>query len=242
MSARVSSPHLIIGLGNPGKKYEKQRHNIGFRALDHIHNTYPFTPWRKDFSGLISQGQIAGRKVLLLKPQTYMNKSGDCIRQVLSFFKLQSADMTVVYDEIDLAPSKIRVKRGGGTGGHKGLGSLESQWKDKEYRRVRLGVGHPGHRDQVAAYVLHDFSKFDEVWIATLLPALADELPSLLDGDDQGFASRIAQKLLPLKSEKTHPPKSPLNPAPQATPAQGQGLATAFDRLRNLMTPKGPRT
>lgn len=231
----MSSPHLIVGLGNPGKKYEKHRHNIGFRALDEIHGRLSgFTPWRKDFSGLVSQGQIDGQKVLLLKPQTYMNKSGDSVRQALSFFKLTAADLTVIYDEIDLAASKIRVKRGGGTGGHNGLRSIESQWKDKEYRRVRLGVGHPGHKDQVAGYVLHDFSKVDEAWIAKLLPALADELPRLLEGDDQGFASRVAQVLVPPKPmTKTEAPKAAAKSAKDDPPANA--FMAAFAKLKEGM-------
>lgn len=197
----MAGPHLIVGLGNPGAKYARHRHNIGFRALDVIHQRNGgFTPWRKDFNALIAQGMIDGQRLLLLKPQTFMNKSGDAVRQVLSFFKLTAADLTVIYDEIDLAPGKIRVKRGGGTGGHNGLRSIESQWKDRAYRRVRIGVGHPGDKDKVAAYVLHDFPKVDEGWIGALLPALADHLPRLLEGDDQGFASRVAQTLVPSKS------------------------------------------
>lgn len=230
----MSNTHLIVGLGNPGKKYARHRHNIGFMALDEIHARTPgFTPWRKDFGGLVSQGQINGRKILLLKPQTYMNKSGDSVRQALSFFKLHAQDMTVIYDEIDLAPSKIRVKRGGGTGGHNGLRSIDSQWKDKEYRRVRLGVGHPGHKDQVAGYVLHDFSKIDQAWIDKLLPAIRGELPRLLDGDDQGFASRVAQVLVPPKAE----PKAPAVPAPQKPEGKeppANAFAAAFSKMREL--------
>ena len=200
----MSSPHLIVGLGNPGKQYEQNRHNIGFCALDAIHRQLGgFTPWRRDFGGLVSQGQISGRKVLLIKPQTYMNDSGDSVRQALSFFNLTAADLTVIHDEIDLAPSKIRVKRGGGTGGHNGLRSIESQWKDRGYRRVRLGIGHPGYKDQVAGYVLQDFSKADQIWLAKLLPVLADELPRLLEGDDQGFTSRVAQALVSSNSRSS---------------------------------------
>ena len=235
----MSAPHLLVGLGNPGPKYHRHRHNIGFRAVDEIQAQLPgFTPWRKDFGGLVSQGQVAGQKVLLLKPQTYMNKSGDSVRQALSFFKLTAADLTVIYDEIDLAPSKIRLKRGGGTGGHNGLRSIESQWKDKGYRRVRLGVGHPGHKDQVPGYVLHDFPKADEAWIAKLLPALAAELPRLLAGDDQGFASRVAQVLVPPKPDALpDKPSGPPSHGSQRDKAEPPGppanaFMAAFARLR----------
>ena len=230
----MSSTHLIVGLGTPGKKYARHRHNIGFMALDEIHARTPgFTPWRKDFSGQVSQGQIDGIKILLLKPQTYMNKSGDSVRQALSFFKLHAKDMTVIYDEIDLAPSKIRVKRGGGTGGHNGLRSIESQWKDKDYRRVRLGVGHPGHKDQVASYVLHDFSKVDQAWIDKLLPALAHELPRLVSDDDQGFASRVAQVLVPPKAEPIPKAAKPTT-STQASDTPANAFAAAFSKMRDM--------
>ena len=223
-------PHLIVGLGNPGKQYERHRHNIGFMALDLIHDHGPFTPWRKDFSGLISQGQIEGRKILLLKPQTYMNKSGDSVRQALSFFKLHAADMTVIYDEIDLAPGKVRVKRGGGTGGHNGLRSIDSQWKDKGYRRVRIGVGHPGHKDQVASYVLHAFSKEDQAWLDKLLPTLVEQLPRLLNDEDQGFTSRLAQALVPLKIKTAEAPMQPKPDDVAHHPANA--FTAAFAKLR----------
>ncbi len=228
------TPHLVVGLGNPGKKYARNRHNIGFRALDEIHASQAgFTPWRKDFSGLVAQGHLGGRKLILLKPQTYMNKSGDSVRQALAFFKLKAADMTVIYDEIDLAPAKLRVKVGGGTGGHRGLKSIESQWKDTGYRRVRLGVGHPGHKAQVAAWVLHDFPKADETWIAKMLPALSRELPRLLEGDDQGFASRVAQVLVPVKPPQKAPTRSSTPAVDQATQDQATtGFAAAFAKLR----------
>ena len=251
--------HLIVGLGNPGPKYARHRHNIGFRAVEAIHARHPgFTPWRRDFSALVAQGSIAGHRVLLMKPQTYMNKSGDAVRQALSFFKLRAQNMTVIYDEIDLTPCKIRVKRGGGTGGHKGLNSIESQWKDKDYCRLRLGVGHPGHKDQVASYVLHNFPAEDELWIAKLLPAIADELPRLLNEDSAGFASRVCQSLLPAKGEgknttqdatqdatrdKTRDKTRNQNKA-QAPAAQGvdcaetaplnNAFAAAFDKRRSL--------
>ncbi len=241
------TPHLVVGLGNPGKKYARNRHNIGFRALDEIHTSQAgFTPWRIDFNGLVAQGHLGRRKLILLKPLTYMNRSGDSVRQALAYFKLRSVDMTVIYDEIDLAPGKIRVKVGGSTGGHRGLKSIESQWKDTGYRRVRLGVGHPGQKAQVAAWVLHDFPKPDEAWIAKMLPALSRELPYLLEGDNQGFASRVAQVLVPAKSLQQTPIRSPNREVDQAIQDQmtqdwaTTGFATTLAKLRTWGSRRKP--
>ena len=144
--------HLIVGLGNPGDKYRNNRHNIGFLAVDAIARRHGFPPFREKLKGLISEGTIEGEKVLLLKPQTYMNSSGDSVHAVARFYKLDASDISVLYDEIDLAPGKSRVKVGGGNGGHNGLRSIDPQI-GLNYRRVRLGVGHPGHKDLVMHHV-----------------------------------------------------------------------------------------
>jgi peptidyl-tRNA hydrolase, PTH1 family len=182
---------LFVGLGNPGDKYSNNRHNVGFMAIDAIARRHGFAGFRQKFRGLISEGTIAGEKVLLLKPQTWMNNSGDSIQEVVSFYKLSAEDVTVLYDEIDLAPGKVRIKRGGGNGGHNGLRSIDPQI-GTNYRRVRLGVGHPGHKDAVMPHVLGDFSKAERQWLAPLLEAIADNADLLVRGDDNTLMNRLA--------------------------------------------------
>jgi len=182
---------LFVGLGNPGEKYSGNRHNIGFMAADAIARRHGFPPFRQKFSGLVSEGAIEGERVLILKPQTYMNASGDSVAAAARFYKLGPADVTVFYDEIDLVPGKVRVKRGGGSGGHNGIRSIDPQL-GPDYRRVRLGVGHPGHKDAVMPHVLGDFSKADREWLDQLLGAVADSAGLLVRGDDNGFMNRLA--------------------------------------------------
>lgn len=184
--------HLIVGLGNPGDKYRNNRHNIGFLAVDAIARRHGFPSFREKFHGLIAEGSIDGERVLLLKPQTFMNASGDSVQQVTKFYKLGPADVTVLYDEIDLAPGKVRVKVGGGTGGHNGIRSIDPQIGNS-YRRVRLGVGHPGHKDMVMPHVLGDFSKAEQqAWLIPLLDSLADNAGMLIKGDDSGLMNKLA--------------------------------------------------
>ena len=182
---------LIVGLGNPGDKYQHNRHNIGFLAIDAMARRHGFPPFREKFQGLVSEGQIAGTRVLLLKPQTFMNASGDSVQKVVSFYKLAPSDVTVIYDEIDLAPGKTRVKIGGGNGGHNGIRSIDPQITPN-YRRVRLGVGHPGDKSLVMHHVLGDFAKADHVWLDPLLDALAENAALLLAGDDNGLMNKLA--------------------------------------------------
>lgn len=203
---------LLVGLGNPGSRYALNRHNIGFMAVDEIVRRHSFGPWRKRFQGEIAEGQVAGQKVLALKPQTFMNVSGQSVGEAQRFFKISLDQIVVLHDELDLAPGRIRVKKGGGNGGHNGLRSLD-QHIGKDYRRVRLGIGHPGDKDQVKGYVLKDFAKSDHAWIEKLLDAVADEFPRLVEGDDPGFMSRVAHLTAPPK-----PPKPP-KPDPNVTKA-----------------------
>jgi peptidyl-tRNA hydrolase, PTH1 family len=184
--------HLFAGLGNPGDEYRNNRHNIGFMAADAIARRHNFAPFRSKFQGLISEGQIEGEKVVVLKPQTWMNNSGDSVQAAAQFYKLRPEDVTVFYDELDLIPGKVRVKRGGGNGGHNGLRSIDPQL-GTAYRRVRLGIGHPGHKDRVMNWVLGDFSKTDaSEWLGPLLDAVADNACLLLKGDDNGFMNKLA--------------------------------------------------
>jgi len=182
---------LIVGLGNPGDKYRNNRHNIGFLAIDEIARRHGFPPFREKFQGLLSEGAIGAERVLLLKPQTFMNSSGDSVQKVVTFYKLTLPDISVIYDEIDLAPGKVRIKVGGGNGGHNGIRSIDPQ-VGKDYRRVRLGVGHPGNKDAVMHHVLGDFSKAERTWLDPLLASLADNTGLLLAGDDNGLMNKLA--------------------------------------------------
>lgn len=224
--------HLIVGLGNPGDKYKGNRHNIGFMAVDAIARRHNFPSFREKFQGLISEGTIAGEKVLLLKPQTYMNSSGDSVQKVVKFYQLSAADVSVLYDEIDLAPGKVRVKVGGGNGGHNGLRSIDPQI-GVGYRRVRLGVGHPGHKDLVMRHVLGDFAKAEQTeWLNPLLDAIADNAGLIVKGDDNGLMNKLAIAVKGDGAERTQRPESadptrrkapPAPPPPQARPKADEG-------------------
>lgn len=198
------TPLLIAGLGNPGEKYAGHRHNVGFMAADAIAATHRFAPWRQRYHGFISEGVLGGRKTLLLKPMTYMNESGRAVGEAARFLKLPLDAVVVIHDELDLAPGKLRAKQGGGDAGHNGLRSITATL-GPDYRRVRIGVGHPG-KPAVLSYALHDFSKADKEWLGPLLGAIADAAPYLAAGDDAGFMNRIALA--------TKPPR-PNKPAPQ---------------------------
>ena len=184
--------HLIVGLGNPGDKYRNNRHNIGFMAADAIASRHRFPPFRDKFKGVVAEGTIDGEKVLLLKPQTFMNDSGESVAAAATFYKLEPKDITVIYDELDLIPGKARIKVGGGNGGHNGLRSIDPRI-GTGYRRVRLGIGHPGSKDAVLHWVLGDFSKIDrQEWLEPLLAALADTVGLLLKGDDNTVMNKLA--------------------------------------------------
>jgi peptidyl-tRNA hydrolase, PTH1 family len=182
---------IIAGLGNPGPKYENHRHNVGFMAADAIARRHSFSPWSKKFQGLVAEGFIGDEKVLLIKPQTFMNLSGQSVGEAMRFYKLGPQDLTVLYDELDLAPAKVRVKTGGGAGGHNGIRSLDAHC-GTEYRRVRIGIGHPGVKELVHGHVLGDFAKADREWLEPLLDAIADAAPMLVKGDDNGFMNKVS--------------------------------------------------
>jgi peptidyl-tRNA hydrolase, PTH1 family len=187
---------IWAGLGNPGAQYALQRHNVGFMAADVIADAHDFGPWTKKFRGLVAEGRIGGDKVLLLKPQTFMNASGDCVSQALRFYKLDLDSLTVFHDELDLAPMKVKVKFGGGTAGHNGLRSIDAHL-GPDFRRVRIGIGHPGpgQKEKVTPHVLGNYAKSEMEPLADLLAAIADEASWLADGDDARFMSEVALRL-----------------------------------------------
>jgi len=180
---------LLVGLGNPGRRYAGHRHNIGFMAADEVHRRHGFPVWRSRFEGEVSEGTL-GERAILLKPQTFMNESGRSVGQAMRFYKLTPSDIVVIHDELDLPPGRIRMKTGGGHGGHNGLKSIDAHI-GKDYRRLRLGIGHPGHKERVNGHVLSDFAKADEDWLRPLLEAIAENAPLLARGDDAGFANRV---------------------------------------------------
>jgi PTH1 family peptidyl-tRNA hydrolase len=183
---------LWVGLGNPEPGMARNRHNIGFLAIDTIAIRYGFAAWRQRFKGLVSEGSIAGEKILALKPQTYMNESGGSVRQAAAFYKLPAEAITAFHDELDLAPGKVRVKQGGGAAGHNGLRSMDRILGTKDYWRVRLGIGHPGEKERVLGHVLGDFMKEDRDWLLPLLDAVAEAAPLLVQGKPEDFMTKVA--------------------------------------------------
>ncbi|WP_375458648.1 aminoacyl-tRNA hydrolase [uncultured Enterovirga sp.] len=181
---------LFVGLGNPGSRYGGNRHNVGFMAVDAIARAHAAQPWRRRFQGQAGEALLGGEKVVLLKPETFMNDSGRAVGEAQRFFKLTPADTVVFHDELDLAPGKLRVKTGGGNAGHNGLRSITALCGN-EYRRVRIGIGHPGHKDLVHGYVLRDFATDEQPWLDDLLRAVADHAVLLAAGDDPGFQNKV---------------------------------------------------
>ncbi len=200
MPATSDTPLLVAGLGNPGAQYARNRHNAGFIVVDALHDHYRFGPWRAKFEGLLSEGTLAGRKVHLLKPMTYMNDSGVSVGPALRFFKLPLSALVVIHDEIDLAAGKIRVKSGGGDAGNNGLRSITATL-GSDYRRVRIGVAHPGERTRVSAHVLGNFTKAELEWFVPMVDAIVDAAPYLAKDDDAGFMNRIAVTLNPPRKQ-----------------------------------------
>ncbi len=181
---------LLVGLGNPGARYADNRHNIGFMVIDEIARAARAAPWRRKFQGEITEATLDGERVLLLKPQTYMNESGRAVSEAQRFFKIALEDIVVFHDELDLAPAKLRVKKGGGNAGHNGLRSITAQCGN-DYRRVRLGIGHPGDKKAVHAYVLSDFAKAEQPWVEDLARACADHAGLLARAEDAAFQNKI---------------------------------------------------
>lgn len=199
-------PHLLVGLGNPGPDYAHNRHNVGFMAVEEIARAYAFGPWRRKFQGELAEGVIDGERVYALKPQTFMNESGRSAGEALQFFKLAPADVVAFYDEIDLAPGRFRMKTGGGAAGHNGVRSIIASSIGDAFRRARIGVGHPGHKDLVHRHVLGDFRKEEADWLSALLGALARAAPLLVKRDDLRYQAEV-MRLAP--AEKADP-RSPV--------------------------------
>ena len=193
---------ILSGQGNPGAKYAKNRHNAGFMVIDRIHDAYGFGPWRAKFESEISEGTIDGKKVLLMKPQTFYNETGRAASKALTFYKLQPEDVTVFHDEIDLAPGRLRVKRGGGHSGNNGARSMMAHIGEN-FRRIRIGVGHPGDKAMVMPHVLSDFHKVDLEWFNPMTDAICKSLPFLLAGDDERFQTEVMR----LAPAPKHDPK-----------------------------------
>ena len=196
---------LFVGLGNPGDRYARHRHNVGFMAVERIADRYRFGPWRQRFQGRLAEGLIDGERVWLLEPQTFMNESGRSIAEAARFMKLPLGDVVVFHDELDLAAGKVRVKEGGGVAGHNGLRSADACLGSREFRRVRIGIGHPGHKDRVTGHVLSDFHKAEQTWLEPLLDAIADAAPLLAKGEDTAFMSRVALLTQPPRPERAKP-------------------------------------
>lgn len=222
---------LFAGLGNPGAKYAANRHNIGFMALDRIASDHGFGPWQNKFQSEISQGRLGGEKIALLKPMTFMNLSGQAVGEAMRFFQIDPSDLVVFHDELDLAPGKLRLKQGGGHAGHNGLRSIHAHI-GPDYARVRLGIGHPGHKDRVAPYVLSDFAKSDQVWLDDLMRGIADGAEALAKGDGARFSNAVALRTAPARTSSPPAPKPAKSPDPApVSAAQEEDVRSPLQKL-----------
>ena len=202
---------LLVGLGNPGPRYAGNRHNVGFMAVEAIARRHGIGPWRPRFKGVAAEGAIGGERVLLLLPRTYMNDSGLAVAEAAHFYKLDVGDIVVFHDEIDLPPAKVRVKTGGGIAGHNGLRSISSH-VGNDYRRVRIGVGHPGVKELVYPYVLGDFAKAERPWVEALCDIIADNAAMIAKGEDSAFQNKVH---LALQAKGFGEPPGPAKPKPE---------------------------
>jgi PTH1 family peptidyl-tRNA hydrolase len=218
---------LFVGLGNPGAQYAHTRHNIGFMAVDRIASDHGFGPWKAKFQGQIAEGRLGGDKVMLLKPETFMNLSGQSVGEAMRFYKLTPADVTVFHDELDLAPGKLKLKQGGGHAGHNGLRSIHAHIGE-DYRRVRLGIGHPGRKEAVAGYVLHDFAKSEEEWLDNLLRGLSDGADALARGEGAKFSTAVALRTTPPRPSAPKPATAKKAEPPESEPEDSR---SAMEKL-----------
>ncbi|WP_400086434.1 aminoacyl-tRNA hydrolase [Yoonia sp. R78084] len=222
---------LLVGLGNPGAKYAQNRHNIGFMAMDRIAADHGFSSWRSKFQGQTCEGRIGSEKVTLLKPETFMNLSGQSVGEAMRYLKLAPDDIIVFHDELDLAPGKVRLKTGGGHAGHNGLRSIHGHI-GPDYDRVRMGIGHPGHKDAVAGYVLRDFPKSDAEWLDDELRGISDGIADLIAGDGGKFLNAVALRVAPPRSSKSTPKAAKPGPAPEPAPDNRSAMQKLVDRFR----------
>ena len=221
---------LFVGLGNPGAKYAGNRHNIGFMALEQIAADHGFPPWKSRFNGQITEGRFGSDRAILLKPETFMNLSGQSVGEAMRYYKLEPQDVIVFHDELDLAPGKLRVKQGGGHAGHNGLRSIH-QHIGAEYGRVRLGIGHPGHKDRVSHYVLSDFAKAEANMLDDLLRGICDGAAELANGDNGKFMNAIALRVNPPRSSNSEPKKkAPQKEKPADAPVK-EDTRSALQKL-----------
>ncbi|MGV8985442.1 MAG: aminoacyl-tRNA hydrolase [Cypionkella sp.] len=228
---------LFVGLGNPGPEYTGHRHNIGFMALDRIAADHGFGPWKRGHHGLVSEGRLGADKAVLLKPDTYMNKSGQAVHSAVTFYKIPLSDVVVFHDELDLAPGKLRYKMAGGHAGHNGLRSIHAHLGEA-YARVRLGIGHPGHKDAVAGYVLHDFSKADRDWLDPLLQGISEGADDLARGEEAKFMNTVALRVSPPRKNPRLPPETAeivVKPAPKPAKTLEEPPASPLSALQKLV-------
>jgi PTH1 family peptidyl-tRNA hydrolase len=224
---------LFAGLGNPGARHANNRHNVGFMAADAIHRRHSFSPWSKKFHAETAEGRLGDDKVLLLKPQTFMNLSGQAVGEALRFYKIELSDLVVFYDELDLAPGKVRVKTGGGAGGHNGIRSIDGHC-GQDYRRVRIGIGHPGIKEMVSPHVLSDFAKADREWLEPLLDAIGDNADLLAKRDDNSFMNKLS-----LAVPGAAKPKPAAGKGEAAEPAEGRTQPKGQSHIRQAR-PQAP--
>ena len=232
---------LIVGLGNPGGKYARNRHNIGFMAVDRIAQDHGFGPWKSKHQGSLTEGRFGADRAVLLKPETFMNNSGQSVQAAMRFYKLEPEDVIVLHDEIDLAPGKVKYKVGGGHAGHNGLRSIHAHI-GPDYARVRLGVGHPGRKELVPTYVLRDFAKADEDWLDDVLRGVSDGAPFLAQGDSAKFSNAVALRVAPPRSgtgqkgsypdaKEQKAPKPAAASKPDPAPAPEEDARSALQKL-----------
>jgi PTH1 family peptidyl-tRNA hydrolase len=233
---------LFVGLGNPGTKYAGHRHNVGFMAVERIGERLDLGAWRRRFQGHTAEGNLDGERVLLLKPNTYMNDSGRAVGEAHRFFKIPLGDIYVFHDEIDLAPGKLKVKTGGGNAGHNGLRSITAHIGN-DYKRVRIGVGHPGVKEVVPHYVLHDFAKAEREWLDPLLDAIADSFRYLARGESDRFLSHVARLIREQEApDNSNAPSEEPNAKPRAPssaiklPQHGEGDGSLASTLKKWLT------